>query len=268
MISKLMQNNRLYCLLKYLSFVSFFSFLSFTSGAAEKLQQVIDIAEDIENTAVGSQKIIDKTADQSKQLLQEYRAVLRSVEFQKIRQSELESLKQSQQQTIESLKTQLDDVKLTQHKIMPMLRHMVESLDEFVSLDLPFQLQQRKQAVEDLKKALDDPQIKISERAQRVWQAYQQENNYGRTIESYRGALNSNEEKQVEFLRIGRMALYYLQLDGKHAALWDSYSNQWIDLSSSDVAKIKRAIRVAKQQTAPQLLPLPLLVNVSETSNE
>ncbi len=87
----------------------------------------------------------------------------------------------------------------------------------------------------------------------------------------FRGNLDIEGKPQtVEFLRVGRLALYYLSLDELKAALWSQEDKQWIDVTDlpSSVRQLKTAIRVAKEQQAPELLVLPGLTQVFSVKGE
>ena len=70
--------------------------------------------------------------------------------------------------------------------------------------------------VANLKRLMDDADTPLSEKYRRVMEAYQVEVQYGHTIEAYQGELRDpGSSRMVEFLRLGRVGLYYLSLDGK-----------------------------------------------------
>jgi hypothetical protein len=89
--------------------------------------------------------------------------------------------------------------------------------------------------------------------------AYQDENEYGRTIEAYRDSLILNErETTVNFLRFGRIALVYLSLDEAESGVWSQEARAWVPLASSFRSGIRQGLRVARKATAPDLIRLPL----------
>jgi hypothetical protein len=135
---------------------------------------------------------------------------------------------------------------------------MVESLEQFVALDAPFLLDERRARIDDLKTLLHDPDITLAEKYRRVMEAYQVETDYGRTMEQYRGKLQAQgSDRQVDFLRIGRVALFYQSLDGRRAGIWDVASRSWKPLASEHHGALETAFRMARRQAAPDLLILP-----------
>ena len=90
-------------------------------------------------------------------------------------------------------------------------------------------------------------------------ETWQLEQDYGVTIETWRGSLDLTEKHlSVEFLRIGRVAFYYLSPDGEDSGYWDVSQQNWVPLDKQYNQPISAALRVAKKQVAPHLLLLPV----------
>ena len=97
-------------------------------------------------------------------------------------------------------------------------------------------------------------------------EAFQLEQDYGGKIESWRGPLlQGDQELSVEYLRVGRVALYFQSLDGSASGYWDSASQTWVPLEERYNRGLGQALRVAQNLTAPQLLNLPLPVPGDES---
>jgi hypothetical protein len=90
-------------------------------------------------------------------------------------------------------------------------------------------------------------------------EAYQIENEYGRTIEAYRSTLaRDGKEVTVNFLRVGRIALLYQTLNEAQAGAWNQESRSWEPLDESFRSAIRQGLRIARKQSAPDLIRLPL----------
>ena len=98
-----------------------------------------------------------------------------------------------------------------------------------------------------------------AEKFRRILEAYQVENDYGNTIEAYRSDLTLNGvTSSVDFLRLGRVALYYQHFDGSETGYWDKEKNKWQVLSTDYKNSIRKGLRVARKETAPNMLSLPI----------
>jgi sirohydrochlorin ferrochelatase len=53
--------------------------------------------------------------------------------------------------------------------------------------------------------------------------------------------------------------LVYQTLDGDESGAWDKARNQFVDLNGNFDSELRSALRIAKQQAAPDLLVVPVL---------
>lgn len=85
------------------------------------------------------------------------------------------------------------------------------------------------------------------------------ETEYGRTIEAYSGDLKRDDNNHtVDFLRLGRLGLYYLTLDESEAGYWNKREKRWQILDDRYRSAIRQGLRIARKQAAPDLLQLPM----------
>ena len=136
---------------------------------------------------------------------------------------------------------------------------MIDSLDKFVAIDIPFLRDQRKTRIDGLRVLMRRSDVADAERYRRILEAYQVENDYGRTIESYAGTvMKDGSDVPVDFLRIGRIGLMYQTRDGSEVGAWNHEAKSYEPLDSSYTNWVSDGIRVAKKQSAPQLIRVPL----------
>ena len=57
---------------------------------------------------------------------------------------------------------------------------------------------------------------------------------------------------------VGQLALMYQTLDQKEQGMWDKSSKSWIKLDDDYRRSITTGLKVARKQTAPELLTLPI----------
>jgi hypothetical protein len=196
---------------------------------------------------------------ETRDLLEDYRRLRERNDFEAAYKRELEELDAAQQAQIADLQRQLGDARITRQRILPLMRSMADALEKFVVLDLPFHHEERISAVLQLKRRLNQPDLSVSARFRLLLEAYQLEQDYGATIEAWRGPLaNDDEQRSVEFLRIGRVALYYQSLDGADSGYWSAQDDDWVALDPAFSRSLAQALQVARNRRAPQLLQLPL----------
>ena len=241
--------------------------LLFNAGIqAAEVKDSLNVVSATNNSAAVSQETIDKLSRETRNLLEEYRKLLDGSEYQAAYTRELQELDEVQQLRLAQLREQIEQARVTQQRIIPLMRSMADSLEKFVILDLPFHQEERIVAVLDLKQRLRSPDISVSAKFRILLEAYQLEQDYGSNIETWRGPLQQDgEELSVQYLRVGRVALYYQSLDGSSSGYWDPQQQQWFLLEARYNRGLIQALRVAENITAPQLLNLPLRLSGEES---
>ncbi|WP_432468971.1 MULTISPECIES: DUF3450 domain-containing protein [unclassified Agarivorans] len=136
-----------------------------------------------------------------------------------------------QQQQLQQLKGDLTSLAQSEQHALPLVHQMLNELTPFVARDLPFLSQERELRLQDLVQLLNRADMNLAEKYRQVLDAYQIEMEYGETIEAYQAMLN---ERQVNFFRLDRTALYYQTLNAQQSALWDPATQQWQILSPTD----------------------------------
>jgi hypothetical protein len=169
---------------------------------------------------------------------------------------QLDKLVISQKNELVSINAQLENIETTQREIVPLMLDMINVMAQFIALDLPFLPEERNNRVEQLQLLMERADVSLAEKYRRILEAYQVETEYGRTIEAYQDELTvEGNSRTVEFLRIGRVGLYYLSLDGKEVGHWN---NGWEVLDSDYRKAVEKGLKVAKKQLPPDLLVLPM----------
>jgi chromosome segregation ATPase len=230
---------------------------SFTYAGA--LDQAVDQQVQTDIAAQRTQQQIDSLDDETRELLAEYRSVLNQKESLAAYNSQLEQLVSSQQDELASVEDQLANIDTTQRDITPLMIKMVEVIEQFVELDTPFLPEERNSRVAQLKTMMDRADVNLSEKYRRILEAYQVETEYGRTLEAYQGELvTEDRNRTVDFLRVGRVGLYYLTLDQLEAGMWDQETQSWQQLPRDSVQSVIQGMKVARKQLPPDLLTLPV----------
>ncbi len=223
------------------------------------LENAVDTQVKTDIAAQKSQQKVDNLSNETKDMVASYRETLRQTDSLRAYNDQLEKLVTSQKKELSSMDEQLLNIENTQRDIVPLMLKMIDTMAQFVELDIPFLPEERGQRIIQLQTLMERADVTIAEKYRRILEAYQVETEYGRTIEAYRGDLvMSDNTRTVDFLRIGRVSLYYLTLDGLEAGIWNE--NQWQQLDDKYRSAIEQGLKVAKKQLPPDLLVLPTQV--------
>ncbi len=246
----------------FLSLIMALALHSVALAAADQLGSAIEAGGAMVRQGQESQQRIDAMDDETTRLAHEYRNIVRDLENMAVYNDNLEAMIRSQEAEADSLRRQVEDIKVTQREIVPLMLRMVDSLEAFVAVDMPFLTAERTARVEGLRNLLQRADVEVPEKYRQVMLAYQTEADYGRTIEAYQGELEADgHERSVEFLRIGRLVLAYQTLDRRESGYWDRRQAAWISLDAKHHQAIRQGLRIAARQAAPELVRIPVTVS-------
>lgn len=235
------------------------SILAFSTAGAQQLDAPIEKRVEANQTGADSQKRVEAIATATDELVGQYRLTNKKIESLNIFNRQLSAVIESQNEELDSLQRQIDGVEEVGRAVTPLMLKMIDSLDRFVELDIPFLAEQRKARVDSLRVLMRRSDVADAERYRRILEAYQVENDYGRTIESYPGTVNMDgADVPVDFLRIGRIGLLYQTRDGSEVGAWNHKEGVFEPLDSGYSNWVSEGLRVAKKQSAPQLIRIPL----------
>jgi hypothetical protein len=167
----------------------------------------------------------------------------------------LEQQVQSQQGELASLEQQIAALDATAQDIQPMLQRMFDELEQFIAADVPFRAKERSDRIDRLRGVMSQIETTASEKFRRLMEAYQIEMEYGRTMDSYRDTIGDGRE--ADMVRLGRISLMYRTVDGVESGYWDNQQKAWI-ADPSYARAVELALRIAKQEGAPDLITVPV----------
>lgn len=237
-------------------------------GSAAPLFAGSTTVSDLENkltksyqTAAKVQERIDGLDDKTRQDYYEYVQTVRQVEQIEKYNKQVQALVVSQQSELEDLQQQLKSLQETEQTALPLLSDMFSTLKRFIERDLPFLMKERLERITRLEGVLSRSDVSVAEKYRQVLEAYQIEVEYGRTLEANTGVLrvSGQADREVTFLRLGRVGLYYQTSDGQQSGQWNASESGWEVLDSSLNWSIQKGIQMALQQTVPELLELPIV---------
>ncbi|ARU56951.1 TonB system biopolymer transport component [Oleiphilus messinensis] len=235
-------------------------------NAAQQVEKIIESGKSSISKAQSVQKQIEVMDDQRELAFIKYRQLLEEIKGLHTYVNLLQNQVNDQESEIVTLKGAVSDATGIERRIVPLLKEMIDGLDQFITLDIPFLIEERRARIVRLRSMMRSGEMNTAGKLQRVLEAYLQEIEYGRTIESYAGEITvDNKTVSVQFIRFGRLSLAYRTLDGLSVGVWSVPNQQWEKLDPLEYgADIHNAIQVAKKQTAPGLLRMPITREVTE----
>jgi len=227
--------------------------------AGQAVDQIVAAEERRIQQAQASQDVIDGIVEETRDTVEEYRAVMKEVDGLIVYNTLLDRQIADQEQELSNLATSIDSVTDIERQILPLLTRMIDGLDRFVALDVPFLAEERRERVVGLRDLLGRADVTAAEKFRVVMEAWQIENDYGRTIFAYTGELEiGGTNREVDFLQVGRVSLVYQTPDGVNSGVWDQSNRQWVVLGSEYRNSIRQGLRLARNQIGPDLLLLPI----------
>jgi predicted RNase H-like nuclease (RuvC/YqgF family) len=227
--------------------------------AGQAVDQIVAAENRRIQQAQAAQDQIDETQERTRDIVDEYRAVTKEVDGLVVYNTLLQRQITDQEEELSNLRTSIDSVTVIERQILPLLTRMIEGLERFVALDVPFLLEERTDRVENLARLLERADVTVAEKFRVVMEAWQIENEYGRNIETYTGELEiDGANREVDFLRIGRVILVYQTPDGASSGVWDQANRQWVAVGGNYRNSIRQGLRLARGQASPEILLLPV----------
>ena len=235
------------------------------ASQSERLETLLGDRSSGNDESASVQERIDAISDETDGLLGRYRTTVKQIDSIRIYNAQMRDLIASQEEDISAVRQQLDQVEEVGRSVMPLMRKMIDALDSLVDLDVPFLQEERRERIDSLRALMMRADVTNAEKYRNIMEAYQVESEYGRTIEAYRASLErEGQQTTVDFLRFGRIALVYQTLDGSETGAWNSGTGDWMLLDDAYRAPIREGLRIARKQSPPDLIRLPLPAPVPE----
>jgi hypothetical protein len=224
------------------------------------IQEVTDAGEARTDAAAADQQRINQVSDQIEKLVTDYQTVSKVVDGLVVYNNLLQRQVDNQEAEKTALSESIDNVALIERQIVPLMTSMLDSLEEFIALDTPFLVKERQERMGRLRDMMERSDVTAAEKLRQILEAYSIENDYGRTIEAYKGSVDvDGRTQEVDFLRIGRVSLTYQTVGGGHTGAWDNDSRSWEELPPETYkAQVADGLKIARKQVAPDMLVVPV----------
>ena len=221
------------------------SVISASELYAASLDDVLGVRSSTTVEGAKSQAKIDEVTEQTRDLLQQFKTVMKVVD----------GLQVYNQQHEESI----DNVTVIERQIGPLIEKMIVNLEKFVELDIPFLITERRERIDFLKDTLDRADVSVAEKFSQVLQAYQVENTYGTTIEAYTDVIQlEGKSRQVDMLKWGRVSLVFQTPDAESTGVWNNETRAWVMLPDEFRTGVRDGLRIARKTQTADLVHLPV----------
>lgn len=229
------------------------------SLSATTLNDIFQVANQMNGAATQSQSKIDALTEETRQLVNDYKIVLKEIEGLRVYNRQLEKQIGNQEKEMAALSKSIDEVTVIERQITPLMLRMIDGLEQFVSLDMPFLIKERDARVDRLREMMDRADVAVSEKFSQVLRAYQIENDYGRTMETYGDTIDiGGTERNVDILKIGRVVLVYQTSDGSETGMYNKNKQAYEAIGDEYQASVRQGIRMARQQATQDMFSIPV----------
>jgi hypothetical protein len=228
------------------------------SVLAQSVDQVLQAEDRRLNLAQQSQERINNIVEGTRSLEDQYRAINKEIDGLKVYNRLMTAQTSGQTAVLEDIALSMDQVDVINRQIFPLMERMIDGLDQSVRLDVPFLMEERQERIATLHDTMERSDVSVAEKFRKVMEAYQIENDYGTSSETYTQSLTlDGVTRSYNILRVGRVGLYFQSDDAKITGRWDNNDRQWV-MDDGARAEIRKGIRIAKQLIAPELIIIPV----------
>lgn len=225
--------------------------------------QAIDAAVELNSRALAAQKRIDSIYSERLQVLSDINTIEQDGSVHALLNREIEQQLTALKQNMVEIDDDLRAITETQTGIMALLNAMVDALEQFIELDLPFATEQRLNQIQVLRTTLKRADIDVTGKYQSVVSAYLTEIRYGHNHAVTQQTIETPDGRRVvDVLRLGRAGLWYVTPDHAQAGRWDSVQRLWTD-TDTDASTVRQGIKLIRESATAATLPLPIQVVLS-----
>jgi len=228
-------------------------------AAADALTDLQKAEAKIFKQSAKSQTKVNSIYEQTQDLIGEYRNTIDEAEVLEGYNDHVQRMVNDQKANVISLQKQIDSVDEVKQGVVPLMYKMIDTLEAFVNLDIPMNIERRQERIQNLRDIMTDSNVTTSEQFRLVLEAYEIESGYGSIFDAYQGEIDLGGRKlTADFVHMGRIALVAQSLDAKHSWLWNNNTRAWEELGDEYLKPITDAIRMARKQLPPNLIKLPV----------
>ena len=233
--------------------------LGSTHVLADQIQPLLDVSEQRQQSEQVSQTKIDSMDDDTSLIVNEYKTVTKQIEGLKVYNAQMRMQIERQEARLKEIDKTMKEAQVMQRQIPPFTRRLLAGIEKSIELDMPFHLAERKERIAFAKAAIDNPTVSPAEGLRQVLETFNVEMEYGRKLDNYKDTIEiDGQQREVNVLRVGRLALVYQSADESLTGAWDNNKDEWVSLSSSYRNPTRKGLRIANKLATVDMLELPI----------
>lgn len=226
---------------------------------ADQIQPLLDIGEQRQNSEQVSQTKIDLMDDDTSLIVNEYKTVSKQIEGLRVYNAQMRKQIERQEERLKEIDKTMKEAQVMQRQIPPFTRRMLAGIEKSIELDMPFHLAERKERIAFANAAIDNPTVSPAEGLRQVLETFNVEMEYGRKLDNYKDTIEiEGQQREVNVLRVGRLALVYQSSDESLTGAWDNNTDQWVPLDNSYRNPTRKGLRIANKLATVDMLELPI----------
>ena len=225
----------------------------------DQIQPLLDIGEQRQNSEQVSQTKIDSMDDDTSLIVNEYKTVSKQIEGLRVYNAQMRKQIERQEQRLKEIDKTMKEAQVMQRQIPPFTRRMLAGIEKSIELDMPFHLAERKERIAFANAAIDNPTVSPAEGLRQVLETFNVEMEYGRKLDNYKDTIEiEGQQREVNVLRVGRLALVYQSSDESLTGAWDNNKDEWVPLDNSYRNPTRKGLKIANRLATVDMLELPI----------
>ncbi len=225
----------------------------------DQIQPLLDIGEKRQNSEQVSQTKIDLMDDDTSLIVNEYKTVSKQIEGLTVYNAQMRKQIERQEERLKEIDKTMKEAQVMQRQIPPFTRRMLAGIEKSIELDMPFHLAERKERIAFANAAIDNPTVSPAEGLRQVLETFNVEMEYGRKLDNYKDTIEiEGQQREVNVLRVGRLALVYQSSDESLTGAWDNNTDQWVPLDNSYRNPTRKGLKIANRLATVDMLELPI----------
>ena len=226
---------------------------------ADQIQPLLDIGEQRQNSEQVSQTKIDLMDDDTSLIVNEYKTVSKQIEGLRVYNAQMRKQIERQEERLKEIDKTMKEAQVMQRQIPPFTRRMLAGIEKSIELDMPFHLAERKERIAFANAAIDNPTVSPAEGLRQVLETFNVEMEYGRKSDNYKDTIEiEGQQREVNVLRVGRLALVYQSSDESLTGAWDNDTDEWVPLDNSYRNPTRKGLKIANRLATVDMLELPI----------